>query len=120
MHTIKLVIFNLFLFLKIFLVCSGSPMRVLGGGGPDQAALNILMSTSTYQDITNIAYSDDGWAAQLGTTGPQVFAQNSKNLIENVPQFIDGKVCTSTGDQFYVVHQYDRTPWRTQIEEQYV
>ena len=45
------------LFLKIFLVCSGSPMRVLGGGGPDQAALNILMSTSTYQDITNIAIS---------------------------------------------------------------
>ena len=107
------------LFLNIFLLCSGSPMRVPGGGGPDQAALNILMSTKTYKDITHFSDSESGWAAQLGTTGPQVFKQNCNFLIENVPEFIDDTVCTSTGSEFFVIHQYDRTDWKAEIEKRY-
>jgi hypothetical protein len=109
------------LFLNIYLSCGGAPARVPGGGGPDQAALNILLNTEAYKSITNFAMSEDGYAAQLGTTGdPNKIVSFRPNLLESEPIMVDGVVCTSKGIPFSIVHQYDRVPeWREIIEKKY-
>jgi len=105
--------------LNIYFFCGRSPEHVQGGGGPDQAALNVLLSLEPYKSILNIATSESGYAAQLGTTGPQVQDRFQEFLVESVPTLKDDVVCTSTGIPFSIVHQYDRTPWKNIIEEKY-
>lgn len=108
------------LFLNVYLLCNGTDHFVAGGGGPDQAALNILLNLSPYKDITNFAMSEDGWAAQLGTTGPQIKGKYENVLVENSPILVDNNVCTSEGVPFVLVHQYDRVPeWKKIIEAKY-
>jgi hypothetical protein len=65
--------------------------------------------------------SEDGWAAQLGTTAdPSKIEQFRPFLLEAEPKMNDDKVTTSTGKIFTIVHQYDRVPeWRKIIEENY-
>lgn len=95
----------------IFLTCGGSPVNVPGGGGPDQAALNVLLNTKAYRDITNFAKSSDGWAAQL-----EIMA--NPNKIEKLKDFIneprlqikDGEVYTHDNKKYCIVHQYDVVP----------
>ena len=107
-------------FLNIFLMCGGSPQFVEGGGGPDQAALNVLLQLEPYKSITNFAMSEDGYAAQLGTTGPQVAGKYGDKLVEKSPILVDNMVCTSNGQVFSLVHQYDRVPeWKELIEKKY-
>jgi hypothetical protein len=105
------------LFLNIFLLCGGSPRHVEGGGGPDQAGLNVLLNLDPYKNITKFNMSEDGWAAQLGTMGPQV----NFSVVENKPILReDGIITTSTGIPFTLVHQYDRVPnWKEIIEKIY-
>jgi len=99
------------LFLNIYVMCNGaSSHNISGGGGPDQAAYNILLSSKIYQDVTNIASSEDGWASQLGTTGFQSSYGAEGKLVEAQPQIINGVICTSKGIPFTIVHQYDRIP----------
>jgi hypothetical protein len=94
--------------------------NIEGGGGQDQAALNVLLQMKTYQDITNFANSEDGWAAQLGTTGPQIAKEYGDKLLEQSPIMKDGMVCTSEGKPFALVHQYDRVPeWKESIEKKF-
>ena len=105
------------LFLNIYLLCNGTSHQVDGGGGPDQAALNVLLNMKAYADITNFAPSESGWAAQLGTTGPQIADKYADRLVEKSPIMIDNVVCTSQGIPFALVHQYDRVPdWKEKIE----
>lgn len=114
--------FNAFMDLcdTIFLSCGGAPAHVPGGGGPDQAALNVILNTSVYKNITNFAMSEDGYAAQLGTTGPQIASKYGHLLVEKSPILVDDKICTSDGTPFAIVHQYDRVPqWRQIIEKKY-
>lgn len=107
-------------FLNIYMLCQGTNHYIEGGGGPDQAALNILLNMKPYKDITNFAMSEDGYAAQLGTTGPQVRNTVKHRLIENCPVMINDTVCTSTEKPFAIVHQYDRiTEWKEIIERKY-
>ncbi len=108
------------LFLNVYMLCQSAPQQVPGGGGPDQAALNILLNMKTYKDVTNFAMSEDGYAAQLGTTGPQVLDRFGENLVEKTPILKDGLVCTSEGVPFSIVHQYDRVmDWKNVIGKQY-
>lgn len=109
------------LFLNIYTWCNAAPGHSIpGGGGPDQAAYNILLSMETYKNVTNVAASEDGWAAQLGTTGPQI-AKYAPRLVEPAPILKDNLVCTSTGNPFTIVHQYDRVPeWKSIIESSYL
>lgn len=109
------------LFLNISLSCGASPVHVPGGGGPDQAALNILLNLKPYRDITRFTSSEDGWAAQLGTTvDPYKLPAYGPVLTDPSPRLENGKVVTSTGKEFTIVHQYDRIPqWKDIIEKQY-
>lgn len=105
---------------NVFLSCGGAPANVPGGGGPDQAAINVLLDMKPYKDITNFAMSEDGYAAQLGTTGPQISAKYGQHLVEPAPIMVDDMVCTSQGKPFAMVHQYDRVPeWKQIIEKKY-
>lgn len=109
------------LFLNIYQFCLGAPAHVLGGGGPDQAALNILLHMKTYHRATRFTQSEEGWAAQLGTTkDPLKLDKVRQYLLEPEPIMSNGLVCTSTGDPYYLVHQYERIPeWKTIIDERY-
>jgi hypothetical protein len=109
------------LFMQIKLLCDGAPAHFIeGGGGPDQAAYNVLINSKPWNRITRFANSEDGWAAQLGTTGPQIQDRYGKFITEPLPILKDGIVCTSTGEPFYIVHQYDRVPqWKNEILAKY-
>jgi len=108
------------LFLNIYMLCNSTSHYTEGGGGPDQAALNILLNMKSYKDITNFAMSDDGYAAQLGTTGPQIAGKYGSKLVDKSPILVDNTVCTSDGTPFAIVHQYDRVPeWKKIIEAKY-
>ena len=108
------------LFLNVYMMCNGTSHFTEGGGGPDQAAVNILLNMKPYKDITNFAMSEDGYAAQLGTTGPQVAGKYADKLVEKSPILVDNMVCTSEGKPFAIVHQYDRVPeWKEIIEKKY-
>jgi hypothetical protein len=114
--------FNTFIDLcdTIFLASGGAPAHVPGGGGPDQAALNVVLNTSVYKNVTNFAMSEDGYATQLGTTGPQIADKYGHLLVEKSPILVDDKVCTSDGTPFAIVHQCDRVPeWKEIIEKKY-
>lgn len=112
--------FMLDLFLNIYLLCNGTAHFTLGGGGPDQAALNILLGLDPYRSCTKFASSEEGFSAQLGTTGPQIKERYGSKLIEKSPILVDGQVCTSDGRPFCIVHQYDRVPdWKRIMEEKY-
>lgn len=107
-------------FLNIYLLCNGSNPFIEGGGGPDQAALNVLLQLEPYKSITNFAMSEDGYAAQLGTTGPQIQGKYGDRVVEKCPILVDNMVCTSNGQVFSLVHQYDRVPeWKQLIEKKY-
>jgi len=96
---------------NIFLSSGGSPVNVPGGGGPDQAALNVLLSMKHFSNITNFAKSEDGWAAQL-----EIMC--NPNKIEKLKDFIteprlkieNGKVLTHDNKKYCIVHQYDVVP----------
>jgi len=108
------------LFLNIYMLCNSTNHWIDGGGGPDQAALNVLLNMKPYKDITNFAMSEDGYAAQLGTTGPQVAGKYADKLVEKSPILLDNMICTSDGKPFSIVHQYDRVPeWKEIIEKKY-
>lgn len=109
------------LFLNISLLCDAAPGHYIeGGGGPDQAAYNILTGMSPYREITQIAASEDGWAAQLGSTGPHMSHKYASKLVEPAPILKGDLVCTSTGTPFSIVHQYDRIPeWKSVIINKY-
>jgi hypothetical protein len=107
------------LMLNIYLICSGMPGQISGGGGPDQAAMNILLNSEPYKSITKVSSSEDGWCAQLGTTG--LTSKCLNDIIEPMPILNpDNIVYTSQGKPFTLVHQYDRIPsWKKIIEEKY-
>lgn len=108
------------LFLNIYMLCNGTNHMIEGGGGPDQAALNVLLNLKPYKDITNFASSDEGYAAQLGTTGPQILGKYGGKIIDKAPILVDNMVCTGEGIPFSIVHQYDRvSEWKKIIESKY-
>lgn len=104
------------LYINIYLLCKASSIR-----NPDQAAYNVLLSLETYKNITRYTASEEAWAAQAGTTGcPRRTREYGHLLVEPKPILKDGMICTSTGEPFYIVHQYDRVPeWNELLKTKY-
>lgn len=99
--------------LNIFLSAINRPIPIC-----DQSTFNVMISQHPYLHTSKYMKSEDGWAAQLGTTAdPSKIEQFRPLLLEKEPIMKSGKVCTSTGKEFTIVHQYDRVPyWREVIE----
>lgn len=106
---------------NVYYICRGLPSHIEGGGGPDQAAYNLLLNLEQYNQTTHFVKSEQGWSAQLGTTvDPNKYSQYKDKLDEPSPIMHDNIVCTSKKIPFTIVHQYDRVPkWKTIIEKKY-
>lgn len=104
------------LFLTVYLASKGGATV-----NPDQAALNIVLHTSAYRDITYFVPASAGWACQAGVTAdPSKINIYRPHLTEAEPVFDGGVVKTASGKPFALVHQYDRVPaWREAILKKY-
>jgi hypothetical protein len=100
----------------IFVMSTNRPIPIV-----DQSTFNFMISQEPYKSISQYMKSESGWACQLGTTAdPSKIDEFKPFLLEPSPIMIDGKVTTSTGKDFTIVHQYDRVPeWKKVIEEKY-
>lgn len=114
----------------VYFKCQGLPDQTPGGGGPDQAAFNLLMRGS-YRNECLVTGHNDEWAAQMGTTIHAVKAgagdiglayANSQdkeaflagfmaNSLWYQPEIVNGQVIGGhLRDPFAIVHQYNRVP----------
>jgi hypothetical protein len=102
--------------MNIFTMTQGKPIAIC-----DQSTFNLMISQEPYKSSCYYAKSEEGWAAQLGTTGdPTKAHQFDPLLLEAKPKLVNDKVLTSTGKEFTIVHQYDRVPnMKTVIEQKY-
>lgn len=108
--------------LEVYLLCRGSMAHVPGGGGPDQAALNIILNQNVWKAITLVSYY---WTVHLGTTSYAIesgsgdigYAYKHGHLKSYRDLFIDpegieidgdGIVKNDAGTPFFIVHQYNR------------
>ena len=102
--------------LNIFVACLNRPIPIC-----DQSTFNFLIGQNPYTSLCRYTRSEEGWAAQLGTTGdPSKASQFDPVLLEAKPKLQDGIVTTSEGKEFYIVHQYDRVPeMKNTLEKKY-
>ena len=108
---------------NIFLLCQGAPMDVPGGGGPDQAALNLLLSLEPYKSITKFNTHGDDWACQCGTTVDpnKIEGFRGNFLVKTEPVWRDNdSVYNNKDDKYVLVHQYNRVPeWNEKLRKKY-
>jgi hypothetical protein len=106
----------------IWQLSSNSPIRVV-----DQAVFNMIVHSQLISGI-KATRNDSGWAIQLGACEAAVKAGNGecgqkygassatidvyRNLYLDDQPLIDGNcVKSSKGNEYYIVHQYDRIPF---------
>lgn len=78
----------------------------------DQAAYNVLINLNHFKENVQFVNQEEGFATQLGT----VFIKgNELPILEPTPIYKDTKFYNQTGDEFVIVHQYDRNE---QIKQQ--
>lgn len=71
----------------------------------DQAAFNILLRLHHYKSSVDFIEQERGFVTQLGT----VWVNKNKFLLnEPTPIYKNGKFYNQNGDEFYIIHQYDR------------
>lgn len=86
----------------------------------DQSTFNFMVSMEPYKSQCLYTKSEDGWACQLGTTAdPTKIESFRPYLLEPEPTFNGDVVTTSTGKEYYIVHQYDRTEWNEKITKKF-
>lgn len=102
--------------LQVYLLAPGD--RVLYS---DQQALNLLLGSKIYRDVTLFASPEDGWACQAGTMAdPALLKTVRPKLICPEPKFDGEYVRTSAGEAFTILHQYNRVPaWNEQLKQKY-
>lgn len=123
--------------LNLWLICRGLNPWVEGGGGPDQAAMNIMLDLETYHFSTLFTNPSSGWVLHAGTSMPAIEAGSGgigeayranpnmsiEFLIDLQYSVVDKSVYVSdhvTDKMITVLHQWDRVPaWKQMIEEKY-
>jgi len=83
----------------------------------DQAAYNALINLEQFRTITKFVNQEKGFVTQLGTVWVK---KNELPILEPTPIYKDGKFYTQDGEEFVIVHQYDRDPQiKKEIYERY-
>ena len=84
----------------------------------DQAAYNILLRLDHYKHSVDFVEQERGFVTQLGTVWMK---QNELPITEPTPKYLDnGKFYNQKGEEFTIVHQYDRDPYiKKKIYERY-
>jgi hypothetical protein len=73
----------------------------------DQAAFNALIHLEQFKTSTKLVKQEQGFVTQLGTV---YMKKNELPILEPTPTYKDGKFYNQNGDEFVIVHQYDRDP----------
>lgn len=73
----------------------------------DQAAFNVLINLEQFRTSTQLVNQEKGFATQLGTVWCK---KDELPILEPTPIYKDGKFYNQNGDEFVIVHQYDRDP----------
>lgn len=83
----------------------------------DQSTFNFMVSKEPYKSTSIYSKSESGWACQLGTTlDPTKIDYFKPLLLEPSPKINkEGIVTTCSGEEYYIVHQYDRIPTLNKI-----
>lgn len=105
----------------VFLISSATKQDVPGGGGPDQAALNLFLANPMLSSKKEITTHRGTWAAQLGTMmDPNKINSYRPYLTDPEPKLVGDYVVNSSGEPFTIVHQWDRVPEvRVMVERRY-
>ena len=83
----------------------------------DQAAYNVLIHLDHFKNSVQFVSQEEGFATQLGTVW---IKKNEIPLLEPTPTYEDGKFYNQKGEEFVIVHQYDRDPHlKNQIKNLY-
>ena len=77
--------------LLIYLMTAYNPYTML-----DQTALNCILTTVPYRHITRIFTLNDAWSINMHFSNSRVFKGSG--------------LCNDRGQEFAIVHQYDRHP----------
>jgi hypothetical protein len=87
----------------------------------DQVVFNMLINTQPYKDVTYSAPMSSGWTLQAGTMNdPNKVNEFKQHWLENPPTFDGDKFLTAGGNEFCIIHQYDRVPeWKKFITKKY-
>lgn len=118
----------------IFLLCRGTSSFVNGGGGPDQAALNIFLNNIITEEIIFTDIHDD-WCVHLGTSKAAIEAGSGDigfhyvrstekpelkfNRPDNI-KLVNDLVVNTYDEPYAIVHQYNRIPeWNKIIDKKY-
>jgi hypothetical protein len=102
--------------LQVYLTSPGDRVQYC-----DQQALNLLLASGVYRDITRFVTSEDAWACQAGTTAePKLLEVLRDRLQAPLPHFDGEFVRTAGGEIYTLVHQYDRVPaWDYLLKARY-
>jgi hypothetical protein len=73
----------------------------------DQAAFNVLLNLEQFRTSTQLVNQEKGFVTQLGTVWCK---KDELPILEPTPIYKDGKFYNQNGDEFVIVHQYDRDP----------
>lgn len=71
----------------------------------DQAAYNVLIHLNQYKNIVQFVKQEEGLATQLGVV---FMRDDTQKITEPKPIYREGKFYNHRGEEFYIVHQYDR------------
>jgi len=112
--------------LNVWLVCRGLNPHVPGGGGPDQAALNVLLQTEVYSLTTKFTNPIDGWVVHAGTSLPAIQSgsggigeeyRRNPNMhlpfVRGIEYNVINNEVHANGNKVSIIHQWDRVPeWK--------
>jgi hypothetical protein len=83
----------------------------------DQAAYNVLLHLEHFKNSVQFVTQEQGFVTQLGTVW---IKKNEIPLLEPTPIYKDDKFYNKKGEEFTIIHQYDRDPYlKTQIKNLY-
>lgn len=119
--------------LNIWLITHRMNPHVEGGGGPDQAALNILLDMVVHRYTTLYTDATKGWVVHAGTS-PDAIRAGSGGIgeaylrdpniklpfVNNIEYSVKNDIVHANDKLLTIVHQWDRVPaWKKLIEEKY-
>jgi hypothetical protein len=73
----------------------------------DQAAYNVLINLEHFKNSVQFVKQEEGFVTQMGTVWVK---QKELPILEPTPIYKDSKLYNQNGDEFVIVHQYDRDP----------
>lgn len=119
--------------LNVWLLCRALNPHTPGGGGPDQAALNVLLSLDVYKDKSFFLDPTTGWVLHSGTSMPaieagsggigQAYKENPHmkfNFIKRLDVKFENEEVSVNDKKVCIVHQWDRVPtWKEAFEKKF-